>query len=179
MGYMIRRLTTTTLVLLLATVFILAFTGCPPAETPEPAPPDTPTAENGDTPPVDEVETPTDHGTAAAGMQMGPLQDTVVNFFMAIGDVDLELAKTYCTEELWTAEFEALEEILPMLSEEELEELKQDFAVDEEMHQGLMDAEAVIDGDNGTLTVTDPEGETAVFQFIKVDGNWLLFGVEE
>jgi hypothetical protein len=179
MGHMIRKLTTTTLVLLLATIFILAFTGCPPAETPEPAPPDTPTGENGDTPPIDEVETPTENGSAAATMQMGPLQDTMVKFFMAMAEMDLELAQTHCTEEFWTSEFEGMEEMLAMFSEEEIEEMKSGFAMDEEMHQGLMDAVAVIDGDNGTLTITDPDDVTTVFQFIKVDGNWLMSSVEE
>ncbi len=178
MGNMIRRLTTTTLVFLLAALFVLASTGCPPQQPAE-GPMRTPPADTGETPPADTGETPpADTGdTPPAEVELGPLKTVVVDFYMAMSALEFDTARTYCTDEYWTEFIEPLIAMVAEASEEEIAELMSDFEITEKMREALVAAEEIIEGESGSLTIVEAEETSNTLFFTMVDGAWLMTSV--
>jgi hypothetical protein len=183
MGNMIRRLTTTTLVFLLAALFVLASTGCP-AKQPDQGPMRTPPADTGDTPPADTPPAVTEDTppavtgeTPPAEVELGPLKTVVVDFYMAMSALDFDTARTYCTAEYWTEFIEPLIQLVAEASEEEIAVLLSEFQITEEMRAALVAAEETIEGESGSLTIVEAEDTVNTLLFTMVDGTWLMSGV--
>jgi len=175
---MTRKLTITTLVFLLAAVFLLAMTGCPPKE-PDEGPMRTPPAGTGETDAPAEVETPPSETTTAPpeAVELGPLQDVVISFYMAMSELDFDTAKMYCTDEYWTEIIEPLIASVGEATEEELQAIAAKYEVNEDMRMMLLNSEEAIDGETGTLTLPGAEEGPSTLLFTMVDGAWLMSGV--
>lgn len=170
------------LILLLTALFVLTATGCP-SDTPAPAgedPPEQPAelGESADVIPEAEPDGSRTSEALVSTFAFGPLETVIVDFFSAIGELDFETAKTFCTEELWEENFSEMEEMVGMFTEEEMKEMMGDMEMGEEQENDLKAAVSEFDGDSASLTITDQEGIVTVFEYVKQNGDWILSKME-